>query len=161
MWPGLAVEPHAVNDGGSCHLPLAAGASFEVRFLHSVDRLPVRDRYRVVEGQLIQHATHVREFGAGMGHLAGHGRGRAADGGWEIVGMHRAVGDLVLRVGDRHIDHRLHHPGGQLALSTHWPGQRVIVRPQRQSTVGRLLHALRGADCPTGSGPVTDHDRAR
>ncbi|MDB1088981.1 DUF1850 domain-containing protein [Streptomyces sp. ACA25] len=144
VWPGLAVGP---EDGPGCRLPLATGDSFTLSFTHSVDRLPVQDRYHVENGKIVQDSTRLRQFGAGMGHISGDGVGREDGDWWEITGMARQVGDLTLRVGGPRIGHRLSHPGGELSLSQRWGGQRVAMRPVRQSTAARAVDRLRGTDC--------------
>lgn len=144
-WPGLAVRPEG---GPECRIALADGEPFGLSFVHSVDGLPVQDWYRVADGAIVQDATRLRQFGAGMGHISGQGTARAADGWWEVAGMDRPIGELTLRVGSAAVDHRLHHPGGVLALSEHWAGRRLVIDPERQSTIGRLRTALRGSACP-------------
>jgi hypothetical protein len=144
-WPELAVRPEG---GRECRLPVADGEPFGLSFVHSVDHLPVQDWYRVEDGSIVQDATRLRQFGAGMGHISGDGTARAVDGWWEVADMRRPIGVLTLRVGGESVDHRLHHPGGVLALSEHWAGHRLVIEPARRSTFERAWSVLRGSACP-------------
>ncbi|WP_344257921.1 DUF1850 domain-containing protein [Streptomyces sodiiphilus] len=151
-WDGLEVRP---QEGPGCRLPLAGGETFVLAFTHSVDRLPVEDHYRVEDGRIVQEATRLRQFGAGMGHIHGVGEGRADGDWWEVTGMGREVGDLVVRAGGPQVGHLLHHPGGTVALSGRWAGQRVTIRPERQSTIQRALSSL-GGPCGADSQTVPE-----
>lgn len=151
VWPGLEVGPEGRP---ACHLPLTDQQPFGLSFLHSVDGLPVQDWYHVEDDRIVQDATRLRQFGAGMGHIDGAGRGRAVDGWWEVGDLRRPIGTLVIRVGGPSVDHRLHHPDGVLALSERWSHTRVVIRPWRRSTLHRVLAPLLGPDCPVRPDPA-------
>lgn len=110
-------------------LPMAPADRLGIRFIHSLDHLPVEDWYVVRGGELVQVSTRLVQFGAGMGHIAGEGRGHADGDWWEITGMERHIGTLVLRIGRASVDHRLLYRGQEVGLSACWPGQRLTLRP--------------------------------
>lgn len=112
-------------------LPMGPGERVGIRFIHSLDHLPVEDWYVVRDGELVQESTRLIQFGAGMGHIAGEGHGHADGDWWEISGMGRHIGTLVLRIGPASVDHRLLYRGREVSLSACWPGQRLTLRPVR------------------------------
>lgn len=140
--PALAVETRA---GVAGYLP--TGDGFTLRFVHSVDRLPVEDTYQVRDGSLVLTSTRLIQFGAGMGQVSDAGVGRADGPWWRIDELDRPVGDLTVRVGSASVDHRLRHRGGELALSRCWAAQRVTLRPTSLPLVSRLLMPLLQPPC--------------
>jgi hypothetical protein len=132
VWPVLSVTP----DGEPArYLRVGEGEPFGLTFVHSLDHLPVEDWYRVADGRIVQDSTRLKQFGAGMGHMPGVGTGRDAGDWWEVVGMDRDIGELLIRVGSPQVDHRLLAGGQVLPLSQCWATQRVTVRPARLSTL--------------------------
>lgn len=147
-WPLTPVVAVDTVDGVAGHLP--AGDGLTLRFVHSVDRLPIEDGYRVRADRLVQHSTRLVQFGAGTGHVYGEGVGRPDGRWWSVEGMDRDIGDLALRVGPRSVDHRLRDDGGELALSHCWAGQRVTLRPTRLPLAARPLLPLLRPECTDG-----------
>jgi hypothetical protein len=144
VWPVLTVAP---DHGPAQHVPMNDGDPFAVSFVHSLDHLPVEDWYHVDDGHIVQDSTRLQQFGAGMGHIAGVGQGRDAGDWWEITGMDRHIGHLVIRAGGADVDHRLHHAEQIVPLSQCWTGQRVTVRPARISTLHRAIHWFQPPAC--------------
>jgi hypothetical protein len=132
-------------------LPMTAGDRLGISFIHSVDRLPVEDWYVLRDGHLVQDSTRLVEFGAGMGHIAGQGRGRADGDWWEVSGLDRHIGTLVLRIGPPSVEHRLLYRDREVNLSACWPGQRLTLRPVRTAS----------APPATGQLPVPGHGCGR
>ncbi|CAM4221379.1 DUF1850 domain-containing protein [Nocardiopsis rhodophaea] len=145
VWPALTLEGPA---GPLGDLPLDGRRRFGLTFVHSVDGLPIEDRYQVRSGRIVQESTLLAQFGAGTGHIPGVGTGRAVGERWEVSGLDREIGELRIRVGSPPADHRLVHPGGVLALSDCWAGEAVVVRAARISTLRRAIAAIAPADCP-------------
>jgi hypothetical protein len=143
-WPALAVTP---EEGQGSRLPVGEGERFGLTFVHSHDHLPVEDWYHVSGGGIVQDATRLKQYGAGMGHVAGEGTGRDDGDWWVVDGMDRDIGELAIRVGPASVDHRLHHPGGVLPLSRCFTGQRVTVRPVTLSTFQLAAGWLRPPAC--------------
>lgn len=117
-------------------LPLRPGETFTIRFIHSIDGLPVEDTYRLGPTGLVQTQTRLLSFGAGMGHIEGDGTAEW-DGPWTVItGMARPIGTLRLRVGSPAVDHTLLWRDFSWRLSPRFAGQLLIIAPAR----------LRGAD---------------
>lgn len=129
-------------------LPVREGEAFGLRFVHSVDGLPVEDDYTVWpvgpgQALLVQAETRLLSFGAGMGAIPGEGRA-VEEGTWlRITAMGRSIGPaLVLRVGSVSVDHRLLYRGCSLPLSERWAAWRV--RLEARSLPG-WVHGLLSA----------------
>lgn len=117
-------------------LPLRPGETFTIRFIHSIDGLPVEDTYRIAPTGLVQTQTRLLSFGAGMGHIEGDGTAEW-DGPWTVItGMTRPIGILRLRVGSPSVDHTILWRGASWRLSPQFAGRLLIIAPAR----------LRGAD---------------
>ncbi|NED99704.1 DUF1850 domain-containing protein [Phytoactinopolyspora halotolerans] len=144
VWPALSIAP----DGGTAgYVRLDDGEAFGLTFVHSVDHLPIQDWYHVEDGRIVQDSTRLVQFGAGMGHMPGVGTGHDAGDWWEIRGLEREIGDLVLRVGSAAVDHRLQVGDTHVALSRCWERQRVTVRPVRVSTLQLMTSSIDGVSC--------------
>ncbi|MBB6170557.1 hypothetical protein HNR23_000617 [Nocardiopsis mwathae] len=161
LWPAWPVLELDGPSGPIGDLPLDGYGRFGLTFVHSVDGLPIEDRYQVRDGRIVQESTLLMQFGAGTGHIPGNGTGRAVGERWEVSGLDRDIGELRIRVGAPPADHRLHHPGGELTLSGCWAGDAVVVRPARISTVRRLMAAIAPTHCPSPrtEGAQTAHER--
>ncbi len=144
VWPALSIHPDGASAG---HERITAGEQFGLSFVHSVDHLPVEDWYRVDGADIVQESTRLRQFGAGMGHIAGVGRGHDAGDWWEITGMERHIGELVVRVGSAGVDHQLHLGDRRIPLTRCWAGQRVTVSATRISTLRVLTSHLQPSAC--------------
>jgi len=104
--------------------PISEGESFELRFIHSVDILPVHDVFVCRGGQLVLEQTRCLSFGAGLGY-AGQGVMRG-EGKWNVIDkMHRQVGSLPLRVGTI-ADHTIVYRGEEYHLADYFPPQSLV-----------------------------------
>jgi len=78
--------------------PLADGEDFSIRYIHSVDKLPVHEFYTNRHGQLVLTGIKVIDFGAGLDYT-GEGDLRM-EGKWTYIeNMNREIDSLPLRVG--------------------------------------------------------------
>ncbi|MDI6637480.1 MAG: DUF1850 domain-containing protein [Bacillota bacterium] len=79
---------------------MPAGSRFEVRFIHSVERTPVREVFAAGPDLVMYLVETVYEsFGAGLPTTADEGaRLVLEDGKIRITGLHRRIGELVLSV---------------------------------------------------------------
>lgn len=112
-------------------LPVAMDERIGLRFIHSVDGLPVEDWYEVRPEGLVQVETRFLSFGTGMGHIPGQGRA-VEDGVWlRVIGLERPIGTLHLRVGDPEVDHRLLYRQTEIRLSPHWAGKALVLGVER------------------------------
>lgn len=144
LWPAVVISDHGGLVGV---VALPAGERLGLRFVHSVDGLPVEDRYAVVGGRLVQRETRLLSFGAGMGHVHGEGTGRADGRWWQVEGMARDVGTLAVRVGPADVDHRLRYRGRDVPLSACYAGERLTLRAARLPTLVRAAAGLLAPRC--------------
>ncbi|MBB4929690.1 hypothetical protein F4561_000510 [Lipingzhangella halophila] len=147
VWPAVSVEG---DDAELGVVPLDPGESFTLSFVHSLDKLPVEDVYEIRDGRIVQEATRVREFGAGMGHIPGRGEGHAEGEWWVVSGIDEPIDDFRVLVGSPGTDHRLVYPGGEVSLTRCWAGERVTLRAVRQSTLARVLPGAGPPSCTQG-----------
>jgi len=114
--------------------PVSVGARFEVRFVHSVERTPVREVFAVGPDLAIYLVETVYEsFGAGLPTTADKGARFVLDGGrMRITGLRRRIGELRLAVSSV--------PGHALTI----PGETVVLanlaEPGTALTL-RVVHA--------------------
>jgi hypothetical protein len=81
--------------------------AFSLRFVHSVERTPVLEKYRVDrQNNLVLYATEYESFGVGLPFLASEGKFTAIDGRF-ILEMNRVFPTVSLRT----------WPEGQLTLT--------------------------------------------
>lgn len=127
-WAALVVRVEGVQ---VLALPVAMDERVGLRFIHSVDGLPVEDWYEVRRGGLVQVETRLLSFGTGMGHIPGQGRA-VEDGAWlRVTGLERPIGTLHLRVGDPEVDHRLLYRQAEIRLSPQWAGKALVLEVER------------------------------
>ena len=94
------------------------GFEFSVEFIHSVNKTPVKDTYRIDEGKIRAYSTTYRSFGAGVQTQLEEGQEMSVDGdgnmiitGYDITYdplryIVSAAYDHVLFIGDRQISLR-------------------------------------------------------
>ena len=118
---------------------------FTIRYVHSIDRLPIEEDVQVTGDRLVVQTTRVRQFGAGMGQIAGEGRGYADPPWWVVTDLHRDIGtELLLRVGASGVDHRVRTADGtELALSQCWAGERIRISVERVPLLAPPQHHQR------------------
>jgi len=97
---------------------LNPGESFTLRYFHSVENAPIWETHSVdAEGVIYVEEERYLKFGAGMGKMPGVGR-MVQKGPYEIIeGMHRPVGNFILRIGSPGVDHTLIWRGRMVNLS--------------------------------------------
>lgn len=98
---------------------LDEGESFSIRYIHSVDKLPVHEFYTNEDGELILTGIKVIDFGAGLDYV-GEGDLRM-EGKWTYIdNLQRKIDSLPLRVGSI-ADHTLIYRGKEVYLRNHFP----------------------------------------
>ncbi|BAS25888.1 DUF1850 domain-containing protein [Limnochorda pilosa] len=112
-------------------LPVEPGERVGLRFIHSVDGLPVEDWYEVRPDGLMEVESRLLSFGTGMGQIPGQGHA-VEDGPWlRVTGLERPIGVLRLRVGPSEVDHTLLYRGGEIPLSARWAGEALTLEAGR------------------------------
>jgi hypothetical protein len=103
---------------------ISEGDTFELRFIHSVDILPVRDFFLYHNGCLFLTQTRCLSFGAGLGYT-GQGDLKGEDG-WNVIdNMNRRVVTLPLRLGSI-ADHTIIFKGKELSLKKYYAPQSLL-----------------------------------
>ncbi|WP_037916547.1 DUF1850 domain-containing protein [Sulfitobacter sp. 20_GPM-1509m] len=99
-------------------LPLGDPATFELSFIHSVSRTPVRDLYRVENGQIVQTAEIFMAHGAGLPSIANDmdATGWRHENGTFILDMNRLTGPIPIRI-QAEFKNTLHIAGTDLPLA--------------------------------------------
>lgn len=104
--------------------PIAEGDSFELKYIHSVDKLPVHDYFAYQNGSLVLTQTRCLSFGAGLGYT-GQGDLKGEDG-WNVIeNMDRKLGALPLRVGTI-ADHTIIFKGKEYLLRKYFAPQSLL-----------------------------------
>lgn len=94
------------------------GDEFTVRFIHSVNKTPVDEIYRIGDSGLELQETLFEDFNAGLQSYEEPGQKMELVGNKiRISGMRRAVPNLVYRVGQIVANHTLIFNGEQIPLS--------------------------------------------
>jgi len=139
--PGPWLVLTELEDGGKiAAFPLARGEQFEICYIHSVDRKPVCEVFRLEEeAGIVLQETYFRMFGAGMGHWQGHGTVVEEKGWMKIKDINRPLGSFILRVGSPGVDHILTVGEERVNLSQKAPGKRVLVAMEMRSRIFSLL----------------------
>ena len=77
------------------------GMRFATRFIHSVHRTPVIDRYVIVDGEkkIVQESTAYQAYGVGMPYLPEDGTFVQKDGFFELTDLDIAFRSVDFRVG--------------------------------------------------------------
>lgn len=104
--------------GDVARLPLGEDGTFELSFIHSVSRTPVRDLYRVENGEIVQTAEIFLAHGAGLPSIAGDvdATGWRHENGAFILDMRRQTGPIPLRI-QAEFRNALHIAGTTLPLA--------------------------------------------
>lgn len=148
VWPATRVTH------GEQVLATATQRHLTIAYVHSIDRLPIEEDLRREGDQLIVERTRLREFGAGMGHIAGQSNGRADGEWWVVDDLARPIGpQLLLRVGAPRVDHRIRLGDTELRLSNCLAGQRVTISADRVSAASLLRPRATSAPA-AGEDPV-------
>ncbi|MBN2332459.1 MAG: DUF1850 domain-containing protein [Deltaproteobacteria bacterium] len=109
-------------------LAVKPGETFVIRYIHSVDKKPIFERFRLdPDIGLVLEKTWFTMFGAGLGHWEGHGH-LTQSGGWiTIDNIEYPVGNFILRIGSPGVDHTIIYREKEINLSALAPGCRAIV----------------------------------
>lgn len=131
-------------------VPLEPGERFTLHYKHSVNHLPIWEEHAADEqGRIFVETERFVSFNAGMGHIPGQGR-HTERGGYQVIeGLHRPVGDMVLRVGGPGVDHTILWRGGKVNLTAVAAGQAVRIKVQPRS----LLYTWWRRLCPHRATP--------
>lgn len=107
--------------------PVAIGDFFTLKYIHSVDKLPVYDDFQVSgPGEFMLLQTRQHTFGAGLGDW--QGEVKMEDGLQVIKNINKKFTELYLRVG-RVADHTFFVANSEIPLSqTFLGGELVVVR---------------------------------
>jgi hypothetical protein len=99
-------------------VPLGPEGTFELSFIHSVSKTPVRDSYRVEDGEILQTRETFMTHGAGLPSIANDmdATGWRHKDGYFILDMHRLTGPIPLRIQSQY-KNTLHATGTGLPLA--------------------------------------------
>ena len=129
------------KDGGRplVVVPLKPGERFTLRYIHSVGQVPIWEVHSAnQDGNIYIEQERFVMFGAGMGHWPGHGT-LTSRGPYQVIeNIHAPIGDFVLRVGDRDVDHTVIWREKPLYLSRLAPGRAVLISARPVSLLQRL-----------------------
>jgi len=135
---GVAASPDRMalaittSTGRIAHaIPVQAGDTFSIRFIHSVHRTPVEEFYRVSDHwDIVLERVEYESYGVGnpSGVEAGE-RFRNEDGKLIVEGMDRRYDAIPIRIGQVIANHELNINGTSTPLSA-WsePGSLVILQ---------------------------------
>lgn len=122
-------------------LAVPKGQEWCLEWRHSVTHGAVADCFSVDDGLMVLRRSFLHDAAAGLGHLPGRGRQRAAPGGgyWIDAINERLPGNaLNLRIGQPRVGHRVTLAGRDaIDLSGRWPGKRVTLRPMTKTDQAR------------------------
>jgi hypothetical protein len=112
------------------------GQAFATEYIHSVQRTPVEDIYRIVNGRIWSWQERVQSHNAGLPFARPpFGRFRMDDPPWMVVEGGRQSWDaIVLRVGNAELGRNVFSYGEKAprtALFERFPGQRLELRVER------------------------------
>ncbi|MBQ2830277.1 MAG: DUF1850 domain-containing protein [Oscillospiraceae bacterium] len=99
---GYHLVLHDVERGGVfAAYPMEEGDSFSVEFIHSVNKSPVVDVYRIFEGEIFVEETIYYHFGAGVQTELNEGETLTygEDGSMIVGNIHQNREGMVYRVG--------------------------------------------------------------
>jgi hypothetical protein len=115
----------------SVAFPVEIGDPFTLKYIHSVDKLPVYDDFQVSgPGEFMLLQTRQHAFGAGLGDW--QGEVKLEDGLQVIKNINKKFTELHLRVG-RVANHTIFVGGSEIPLSqTFLGGELVVVRIVRE-----------------------------
>ncbi len=101
------------------YLPLQEDEEFTIRYIHSVDLLPVYEIYSLYKGNIQLNETHFYNFGAGMGLLKDRGVYVEEGDLLKIIEINEQVEPFVLRTGEVP-NQMLMHRGKNYMLAQHF-----------------------------------------
>ena len=125
--PQLVVSNFSTGEAVAS-LKVKAGDRFIIRYIHSVDKTPVFEEFRLDrEKGLVLEKTWFTMFGAGLGHWPGHGD-LSQDSKWiTIDNIEQPLDSFILRIGSLSVGHTIIYHEQELNLSRIAPGIRALV----------------------------------
>jgi len=125
--------------------PVSAGDVLEIRYIHSIHRTPVEERYHIDgEGQIVLDSVRYKSYGVGMlSELEPGETFRLEDGAMIVANLNRAIGSIPLRIGQVIADHHLllHGMDVPLARISH-PGAFIVIAVRTASVLSCRKGAL-------------------
>jgi len=99
-------------------LPMEEGERFTIHYYHSVEESPIWEEHSLdKKGIIYVEEERYLKFGAGMGRMPGVGR-MVKRGPYEVIeDMHMRIGEFILRVGSKGVDHTVIWRGVKINLS--------------------------------------------
>ncbi len=109
-------------------LKVKTGDRFTIRYIHSVDKTPIFEEFRLDPDQgLVLEKTWFTMFGAGLGHWPGHGD-LTQDADWITIDhIEKPLGSFILRIGALNVGHTIIYHDQKINLSRLAPGVRALV----------------------------------
>ncbi len=109
-------------------LKVKTGDYFTIRYIHSVDRTPIFEEFRLDRNLgIVLEKTWFTMFGAGLGHWPGHGD-LTQDKNWITIDhIEQPLGSFVLRIGALNVGHTIIYHDQEINLSRRAPGVRALV----------------------------------
>jgi hypothetical protein len=118
------------GDAVSLASPVPSGAPFTTAYVHSVEKTPVIDTYRIIDGEIWVWEEMVRSHNAGLPFDAPeHGSFTMTESGWMTVqGGRRSMKSIAYRVGDADIgQNRWYLPPYFVKAYEKYPSRRVFI----------------------------------
>ena len=127
-WPVSVFSIRGENGAEAFSTPVPEGWTLTSRIIHSLERTPVEDEYRVVSGRIWQWEERFRSNNAGLPtEIPAQGHFRS-DSGWFITSGGRNHWEtLHYRVGNSELGRNVIFPGGfpPLKLFEDFPGEKM------------------------------------
>lgn len=139
LFPALTVRD-AESGRLLWHTPVTDGTTFGLRWIHSIHRSPVIERYRVSGSDLILTELSFQDYGVGMETgLAPGEQIVIEDGTFTVVGMNRTFSALPIFIGQVRANHTLLFSGEEIPLRTlNPPGTSVTIRVEKRSIIEQI-----------------------
>jgi hypothetical protein len=120
---------YITGDGVELTSPLPNGAPFTTTYVHSVERTPVIDEYRIIGGNIWVWEERVKSHNAGLPFSAPEHGSFILNYGWMIVrGGRRSMEKIVYRVGDAEIgENTWRLPPFHANAFEEYPSRRVFI----------------------------------
>jgi hypothetical protein len=118
------------GDGMSLASPVPSGASFTTTYVHSVEKTPVIDMYRIAGGKIWVWEEKVRSHNAGLPFDAPKHGSFIMDSGWMIIrGGRRSMESIAYRVGNAEIGRNTWNlPPYFVSAYERYPSRRVFMK---------------------------------
>lgn len=161
---GWRVDYFQIFDGNDVLVfsaPAANGNKFTTRYIHSVERTPVEDEYRIVGGRIWMWEERVRSSNAGLPSVKPV-RGRFINTGeWFIYqGGRHSFSEYYYRVGNQFLglNQADFDPFGRSNFYDIFKGERMLVLVTTRNMLFTKCHiSEKFLNAPCGVPPVTQH----